>query len=121
MRYQELIKKVQVYSGFSDTESKDALDCLVESLAVRLDDHDRLYFASQLPEELQSMALSVYPTEQNSQQDILEQFMEFQHVKESRAKRQIYSAWQALKDNLSFKEIEAIRGQLPNQLNHILR
>ena len=121
MGYRELIKKVQVYSGFSDTESKDALDCLVESLAVRLDDTERKGFASQLPQELQDMALSVYPSEENANKDILMQFMEYQNVKEGQAKKQILSAWQALKDGVSKGEIEHIRRLLPNQLNQLLR
>jgi DNA-directed RNA polymerase delta subunit len=29
MKYRELIKKVQKYSGFSDSESKDALDTIL--------------------------------------------------------------------------------------------
>lgn len=121
MGYKELIKKVQIYSGYSDKESKDALDCLVESLAVRLDDNERKGFASQLPQELQDMALSVYPSKENTQKDLLVQFMEFQHVKEGPAKKQLLSAWQALKDGVSKGEIDHIRTILPNQLNHILR
>lgn len=121
MGYKELIKKVEIYSGFSDKVSKDALDCLVESLAVRLDDNERKGFASQLPQELQDMALSVYPSEENTKKDILVQFMEYQHVQEGQAKKQILSAWQALKDGVSKGEIEHIRKIMPNQLNQILR
>lgn len=121
MGYKELIKKVQIYSGFSDSESKDALDCLVETLAVRLDETKRKDFASHLPQELQDMALAVYPSEENTNTDILRQFMEFQRVEEPRAKKQILSAWQALKDAVSLGEIEHIRAQLPNRLNHLLR
>lgn len=121
MGYKELIKKVQIYSGFSDAESKDALDCLVETLAVRLDDEERKGFASQLPEELQDMALAVYPSPENANQDILTQFMELQHVKQPRARKQILSAWQALKDALSRGEIERMRQHLPNRLTQLLR
>lgn len=121
MGYKELIEKVQIYSGFSSAESKDALDCLVETLAVRLDEDERRDFALQLPEELQDIALAVYPSEENTQKDILLQFMELQHVKEPIAKRQILSAWQALKDGISGREIERIRTNLPNQLNQLLR
>ena len=121
MGYQELIKKVQIYSGFSDMESKDALDCLVETLAVRLDEEERKGFASQLPEELQDMALTVYPSDENTHKDILLQFMELQHVKEPRAKKQILSAWQALKDSLSRGELDKIRSQLPSHFNQLLR
>lgn len=121
MGYKELIKKVQVYSGFSVSESKDSIDYLVETLAVRLDEPDRLDFASHLPQELQDMALAVYPSKENTNTDILKQFMEFQNVKEPRARKEILSAWQALKDDISKVEIEHIRGILPNRLNNLLR
>lgn len=114
MGYRELIKKVQIYSGFSDAESKDALDCLIEVLAVHLNEGERKDFASQLPQELQDMALAVLPTEQNARQDILQQFMDNQHVELPRAKKQLLSAWHALKDAISGGEIEHIRAQLPN-------
>lgn len=113
MGYNELIKKVQVYSGFSDSESKDSLDCLVESLAVRMDEVDRKDFASHLPEQLQDMALAVYPSKENCSKDILLQFMEYQHVAAPRAKKQILSAWQAIKDNNPKSEIDKLLKQLP--------
>jgi uncharacterized protein (DUF2267 family) len=114
MGFRELIKKVQVYSGFSDDESKDALEMMVESLAVHLDDGERKDFASQLPQELQDIALTVYPTPENSRQDILDQFMEVEQIDEGRAKKQIYAAWEALKEAVSEGEIDHIRAQLPN-------
>lgn len=114
MKFRELVKKVQHYSGFSDSESKDSLELMVETLAVRLNEGERKDFASQLPQQLQDIALSVWATEENSRQDILKQFMELQGVSKNRAKRQILSAWQALKDAISNGEIEHIRAQLPN-------
>lgn len=101
MGYRELIKKVQHYSGFSDAESKDALEHMVETLAVHLTEGERKDFASQLPQELKVIALSVLPTEENSKKDILQQFMENQRIREDRAKKQILSAWKALKDAIS--------------------
>jgi len=115
MKYRELIKKVQTYSGFSDSESKDALDLMVESLAVHLTEGERKDFASQLPEELQDLALSVRATEANSKEDILKQFMQIQDIPENRAKKQILAAWQAIKDAISKGEIDHIRAQLPNR------
>lgn len=114
MKFRELIKKVQLYSGFSDSESKDAIEMLVESLSVRLNEGERKDFASQLPQELKVMALSVHATKENSRQDLVEQFMEVQHIPEARAKKQILTAWRALKEAISPGEIEDIRAQLPN-------
>jgi uncharacterized protein (DUF2267 family) len=114
MKYRELIKKVQGYSGFSDSESEDALEMMVESIAVHLTEGGRKNFASQLPQRLKDMALSVYATPENSKEDLIEQFMEIEHIDESRAKKQIHAAWNALKDAMSAGEIEHVRAQLPN-------
>lgn len=114
MTFREMIKKVQHYSGFSDSESKDALEMMVESLAVHLTEGERKDFASQLPQELKDMALSVDATEENSREDMVRQFMEIEDIDESRAKKQILSAWRVLKDALSEGEINHIRDQLPN-------
>jgi len=112
VKYSQLIKKVQDYSGFSDVESKDALQLMVESLAVHLTENKRRNFASELPSELQDLALSVYATEYNSTEDILRQFMELEKIDENRAKRQIKAAWTALKDAISPGEIEDVKTQL---------
>lgn len=113
MKYRDLIKTVQHYSGFSGVESKDALDGTVIALAVHLTEKERRDFAEQLPEELQDMALAVYATEENSTQDLFEQFVEMQEVDPPRAKQQLLSAWEALKDILSSRVIDHIRAQLP--------
>lgn len=120
MKYRELIKTVQQYSGFSDTESKDALDGTVAVLAVHLTEGERKKFADELPEELQDLALAVYATEENSTQDLFEQFMEVQEVDEPRARHQLLSAWDALKDILSSSLIDHIKAQLPNPAKRLL-
>ena len=120
MKYRDLIKTVQHYSGFSDSESKDALDGTVIALAVHLTEGERRNFADELPEELQDMALAVYATEQNSTQDLLEQFVEMQEVDPPRAKQQLISAWEALKDILSSGLIDHIQAQLPKRTAKLL-
>jgi uncharacterized protein (DUF2267 family) len=120
MGFRELIKKVQLDSGFSDSESRDALEMMVESLAVRLNEGERKDFASQLPEELQNIALSVMPTEQNVTQDIIQQFMENEHVKAARAKKQIQVAWAAIKSAISEGQVRHIQAQLPKKVSTLL-
>lgn len=114
MKYREMIKRVQHLSGFSDAESKEALDMLVESIAVRLNEGERKDFASQLPQELKDIAMSVYPTDKNSRDDLLEHFMQMQDITEAHAKKQILTAWKAIKESISEGEINDIRAQLPN-------
>ena len=116
MGFRELIKIVQLDSGFSDTESKDALEMMVESLAVHLDEGERKDFASQLPSELQDIALSVMPTEETAHQDIIQQFMEMEDIEEPHAKKQIVAAWLALKEAISEGQIRHILAQLPNNM-----
>jgi uncharacterized protein (DUF2267 family) len=120
MSYRELIKKVRAYSGLSDDESKDALQLMVESLAVHLPESERKDFASQLPTKLQVIALSVYATKANSQEDILWQFVSMQKVDERRALRQMSAAWKALKDTLSGDKIAGIKSQLPHNTVSLL-
>lgn len=121
MQYRQLIKKVQDYSGFSDSESKEALQLMVESLAVRLTEGERKDFASQLPQELQDIALAVYATDENSKEDILKQFMEIEDIDEGHAKKQIKAAWKALKEAVSGGEIEHIKAQLPQNMIPLLQ
>jgi uncharacterized protein (DUF2267 family) len=120
MKYRELIKKVQLYSGFSDSESKDALDGTVATIAVHLTEGERKDFASQLPSELRDQALAVFATEKTSKQDLFEQFCEIQKVDAPRAKKQLLSAWEALKDALTPGQINHIRAQLPHRTVELL-
>lgn len=121
MKFRQLVKKVQQYSGFSDMESTDALQMMVESLAVHLDLQERKRFASQLPKELRDIALSVYSTPKNSTQDIVSQFMEIQEIEEPRAKKQINSAWQALKEAISERQVHRLESRLPDTAAIYLR
>lgn len=115
MRYRELIKRVQLYSGFTDIESKDALDGTTAVIALHLTEGERRKFASQLPEELQAVALAVYATDENTSADIFKQFQIEQHISEGRAKKQLLSAWRALKEALSKGLVEHICAQLPTR------
>ena len=114
MTFSELISRVKNHSGFSYEESKDALELLVESLAVHLTEPERRHFASQLPQELQDMALSVMATAENSRQDMIDQFVQIGGVDVEKAKRQMLSAWAAIKEAIIPGEIKHIKSQLPN-------
>lgn len=114
MGYQELIEKVQDYSGLPDEESKEVLDCTVESVAALLTEEEREDFASQLPTELQDIALDAELVEDKSQKDVLLQFEKKLDVDESKAKKLLVAAWEAIKDTVMPGEIENIRAQLPN-------
>lgn len=116
MQYRELIKQVQHYSGFSDSESETALRLFVEKLSARLTEEEREDFASQLPSDLQDIALSVEGTEKWSGSEFIKQFCEEEDIEEGRAKKQIHAVWEAIKDAISPGEVEDIRAQLPNDL-----
>lgn len=120
MKYRELIKQVQLKSGFSDQESRDSLQLLVETISVRLGDGELKDFASQLPQELQDIALTVRPSEENTSSDLLAQYMEIQSISQGRAKKQLLSAWEVLKQAISPGEIKHIKAQLPKATVQIL-
>jgi uncharacterized protein (DUF2267 family) len=121
MQYRQMVKKVQNYSGFSDRESEEALRFFVTLLAARLELGERTDFASQLPEELENVALAADVNLRFGREDFYQQFMETQDITEAHAKKQIQSAWKTLKDAISGGEIDDIRTQLPKSLATELR
>jgi uncharacterized protein (DUF2267 family) len=116
MQYRELVKRVQNYSGFSDVESEQALRLFVNKLSSRLNEEEREDFASELPEDLDAVALEPETTETGNVTDFIRQFCEAEDIEEGRAKKQIYATWLALKEAISPGEIRDIRAQLPNDL-----
>jgi uncharacterized protein (DUF2267 family) len=121
MTYRELIKKVQQYSGFSDSESEQSLKLVVETLSTRLAPDEREDFASQLPAELQDVALTTNEADTYSLEEMYEQLAEIEGVNESRIETQVKAVWRALKDAISGGEIAQIRNQLPKDLAAELR
>jgi uncharacterized protein (DUF2267 family) len=116
MTYRELIKKVQHYSGFSDSESETALTLFVKNLAARLTPDERKDFASQLPEDLKELAMTDEISKVRTANDFILQFCIEENINEARAKKQIMSAWRAIKDAISKGEVEDIKAQLPTDL-----
>lgn len=119
MGYRDLIREIQDASGLSPRESREVLDNTVESLAALLDDEEREEFASQLPGELQYVALDAEPLEE-ARPDLLTQFVERQQVDEDEARTLIGTAWQAIKDALNGGEANYIRSQLPGSSASLL-
>lgn len=113
MKFHDMIHEMQQEAAFSEEEAKDALEMTVESLAVHLNEGERKDFASQLPQELKDIALSVYPTETTASQDLVEQVMEVEHLPESRARQHLLTAWRILTLALSPGQIAHIKAQLP--------
>ena len=117
MGYREMIKKVQYYSGFSDSESENALVMFTRLLAESLTPDERMDFASQLPAELQDTVVAAEESPMaKDMEDILESMAEEQNVNEDHVKKQIMAAWRAIKDAFSKGEIEDIKSQLPGDM-----
>lgn len=113
MGYRELIKKIQHDSGFSDQESEVALDTMVETLAERLTDDELEKFASQLPTELQEIAMVTMMVDRDERHmGIVEEFMVREQISEDHAKKQVLSAWGALKSFISEGQINHLKAQL---------
>lgn len=113
--YHELIRRIKDAASAREDESQDALELVVENVAVHLTDHTRRDFAAALPEELQGAAMMV-PTANHIDEDIIEQLMDLEDVDESHAKRQIRAAWQAVRDMFDKQEMQDIKAELPQNV-----
>jgi len=120
MGYRDLIREIQDISGLTPRESREVLDNTIESLAALLEDDEREEFASQLPTELQYVALDAEPIDSETRTDLLSQFLERQQVDEDEARTLIGAAWQAIKDALTGVQAYQIRAQLPAQSASLL-
>ena len=116
MTYREMIKRVQHYSGFSDNESETALLLFIKNLAARLTPNERKDFANQLPIDLQEVAMTDEVSRVRTANDFIMQFCIEEDIDEKRAKKQVMSAWKAVKDTVSKGEIDDIKAQLPQDL-----
>lgn len=116
MTYRELIKKVQLYSGFSDQESENALVLFVKNLGARLTPDEQKDFASQLPAELKEAALTTETSRVKTADAFIQLFCLEENIDEKHAKKQVMSAWRAIKDTVSEGEIQDIKSQLPRDL-----
>jgi uncharacterized protein (DUF2267 family) len=122
MGYREMIKKVQYYSGFSDSESENALVMFTKLLAESLTPDERMDFASQLPAELQDTVVAAEEVDSSKDmEEILESMAEEQHVNEDHVKKQIMSAWKVIKESITKGEVDDIRSQLPGDMAAQLR
>lgn len=108
MNFKELIKQVQYESGLSAIEAKQSLEMLVESIAVRLDESERIKFAERLPDYLNDIALSVLPSRANSETDIITQFADLGNISRLRARQQAMSAWNVIRNLLNHDQAKII-------------
>lgn len=116
MTYRELVKRVQHYSGFSDSESETALLLFVKNLAARLTPSERKDFASQLPADLKHIAMNEETSRVKTAESFIQLFCLAEGIDEKHAKKQVMSVWRAIKDAISPGEIEDIKAQLPRDL-----
>lgn len=119
MKYHSLITKIHQLAGARTDESQDALELVVENVAVHLTDHTRRGFAAKLPEELQTAAMMV-PTASSIDDDIIEQFMDLDDVDEHRARDYVRAAWQAICELFDRESVEDITAELPHSMVAVL-
>jgi len=115
MNYHELIRRIRDATRADEAASQDALELVVENVAVHLTDHTRRGFAAALPNELQSAAQMV-PTANHIDEDIIGQLMDLEDVDEKSARAHIQAAWQALCDVFDSHEVDDITSELPLQV-----
>ena len=119
MKYHSLIRKIKSLSNARDDVSQDALELVVENVAMHLTDHTRRGFAAKLPQELRSAAMMM-PTASALDDDIIEQFMEIDDVDEPRARDYIRAAWQAICELFDRESVEDITAELPRRMVAVL-
>lgn len=112
MKYHALVQKTKHLSHALEDESQDALEVVVENIAVHLSDYTRRDFAARLPEELRTAAMMV-PTASALDDDLIEQFMDLSDVDESRARRYIRAAWEAICELFDGDSVRDITAELP--------
>ena len=111
---------MQHNTGLNDEESEESIKLFIETIASRLDEGEREDLASQLPAELQDVALEPNQDASSENSDFIRQFSELKDVEEGKARNYIIGAWQALKAALAPGEIDDIRAQLPKNLTSFL-
>lgn len=78
MKYREMVKQVQLESVFSDKESEAALQTFVRLLAERMEEGERLDFASQLPETLENIATAPQEMFKRNREEFIEEIADEQ-------------------------------------------
>ncbi len=116
MQYNDLINKVQQYSGFDSAASEDSLQLIVETLSARLNVPERQDFANQLPVELREMALAPLGTEKFTQDEMVDELWNIEDASMAHTKKQLLAVWQALKEAISSPELICIKNHLPKRL-----
>ena len=119
MKYIDLIRTVKASAGAAEDESEDVLEIVVENVASHLTERTRQGFAERLPAELQEVAHPV-PTIAGFDEDIIDQLMDVSDVDESRARRYIQAAWQALIELFDWQSVDDIRAELPPRMKVVL-
>jgi len=119
VKYNSLIQKIKYLSQAHEDESQDALEVVVENIAVHLDDVSRRDFASKLPEELQTAAMMV-PTASSIDDDMIERFLEIDDIDELTAKQYIQAAWEAITELFDTDILRDIIRQLPRKMVAVL-
>lgn len=119
MKYHDLVRRIKEAAGAEEDESQEALELVVENVAVHLTDPTRKEFAAALPSELQHAAQMV-PTASHLDEDIISQLMDIEDVEEQEAKNYVKAAWHALKDIFDGNAVEDITAELPRTMVAVL-
>lgn len=112
MKYHKLVQKIKHMAQAHEDESQDALEVVVENIAVHLSDSTRRGFAAKLPDELQTAAQMV-PTASSIDDNIIEQYMDLNGVDEHRARKYLRAAWEAICELFDGDSVKDITAELP--------
>lgn len=119
MKYHALVQKIKHLAQAREDESQDALEMVVENIAVHLSDGTRRDFAAKLPEELQTAAQMV-PTASADDYNIIEQYMDLEDVDEHRAREYLRAAWETITELFDGDSVKDITAELPRGMVSVL-
>lgn len=116
MNYNDMVQKVQTYSGLTETESETSLRSFIKMLTSRMTPPERTDFVSELPQEIQDDAASSANQTDLSMADMITRIAEEQQVDMSSAKDRIAASWKTLKELLPAKGYDTLRNKLPGDI-----
>ena len=121
MQYRQFLKRVQDFSGFSDSEALEATRVFLETLGARLTYGEFKNFCAQLPQEIAVLAVpSTAKLEKLHGTEFLERIAERQHITTPHAKKQMYAVWETLKEAVDEGQMRHVKAQLPEDLVSLL-
>ncbi len=121
MKLHDMLDQVSDETGMGREQTEKVTRAFLETLALRLDDHEARELAMQLPMELQNtLAPTQTEIKKLSPDEFLSRFGGAVGLDDARADQAARAVWQVLKEAVSAGEVGDVKSQLPSELNDLL-